>query len=629
VPQLFLHIIGFPALGLYFLFRNRAKLHHPVVRARFGLFLGGYRSDRYYWEVVVIFRKVAVVILSIFGTAMRIEIQALCALLLILICLVLQVAGQPYKVNPDADAHDASTDHNPVLVWLELTALLVLWITLWGGVLMFQLDDGDPSDIVAKQFITVFICVINGILIIWMVWKYVFELFNENSDNAAVQFLNKKVARISKLTRRSSAQKMLSRPSFENVLNDIDYDGPNKKKIVEKKKKKVLNKMSDNENLSSGNIEMSDLGGRGGAQKVVDVGISKNPDSWQKPSNPLYSKRPSSGGTKIRRLNELSVNEIVLHESSESDSGGAGGGGGGESKNNSGGDTRKRRSLFAKIRRKSGAGRKRNGSTSGQEEEHQEKNLEKLEQNLEQNPEQRSRSTDAAPPATNAIQPAVHSLDRLTRRSLVSNLRRKSLEEDRSQTKSSNKQRRMTPLEKKRLDESSLSISLILDQWPPRTSEVLAYLTSSSYVHMPLSSYVSGRAQDAMRCMFRLLDTDDSGTISVVELTSTLKKIGRKLGKNFYHPSPMALFAKIDTDRSGDLDINEFVRGVCGDKETRMVDDDVIFVRIALALDHLSGGGLGGIYGALSERVADTGSVVVMKSRKSFTMSKMTKKISM
>ena len=187
VPQLMLHVVGLPAVGFYMLYRNRHKLEHPVVRARYGLFLGGYKRNRYYWEVVVIMRKVSVVALSIFGTAISVEVQALMALLLICVCGVLQLAGRPFKVTKE-------TIRNQYLVSLELAALLVIWLTMWGGVLMFQLNDAVPGDRIMKETVTVVICVMNGFLVLWMMRRYFTEIFNENKENGAIKFALKKSA---------------------------------------------------------------------------------------------------------------------------------------------------------------------------------------------------------------------------------------------------------------------------------------------------------------------------------------------------------------------------------------------------------------------------------------------------
>ena len=55
--QIIMYVIGLPVLGFYFMYRNRFRLDKHVVRTRFGLFLGGYRDERYYWEIFLVGRK--------------------------------------------------------------------------------------------------------------------------------------------------------------------------------------------------------------------------------------------------------------------------------------------------------------------------------------------------------------------------------------------------------------------------------------------------------------------------------------------------------------------------------------------------------------------------------------------
>ena len=61
--------VGLPLAGLYFLYRNRHRLDTLPVRARYGLFFGGYKSNRYYWEIFLIVRKVSVIAISSFGAS--------------------------------------------------------------------------------------------------------------------------------------------------------------------------------------------------------------------------------------------------------------------------------------------------------------------------------------------------------------------------------------------------------------------------------------------------------------------------------------------------------------------------------------------------------------------------------
>ena len=208
MPQLLLHVVGLPSAGLYMLYRNRHKLSNPVVRARYGLFLGGYKPSRYYWEIVVIVRKVSVVALSIFGTAIRIEIQALMALLLVCGCGVAQLIGNPFQVNEE-------NKRNRYLISLELGSLLVIWLTMWGGVLMFQLDDGDDIDRSLKEMITIFICIMNAVLLLWMIKRYILEVLNENKEKTALKAIggawsvgiNSVRARTLRIRHHSSAQR--------------------------------------------------------------------------------------------------------------------------------------------------------------------------------------------------------------------------------------------------------------------------------------------------------------------------------------------------------------------------------------------------------------------------------------
>ncbi len=67
VGQLIVYVVGLPLIVLLFLRRNRTSLHTHVSQARYGLFYGAYKTDRFFWETVITLRKVSVVMLSVFG----------------------------------------------------------------------------------------------------------------------------------------------------------------------------------------------------------------------------------------------------------------------------------------------------------------------------------------------------------------------------------------------------------------------------------------------------------------------------------------------------------------------------------------------------------------------------------
>eukprot|EP00946_MAST-07B_sp_MAST-7B-sp1_P004566 g4566.t1 len=156
LPQLFLYVLGLPLLILKFLKRNRAHLFkNPVALTRWGLFFKGYKEDRYYWELVITLRKVCVVALSVFGRELGVQRQSLVVILILLACIILEIVGQPFK--------EVTKSHR-ILKWLEITALLVEFGTLWCGLMIFQ---SGPKSEGMNVFMTICVVAANIGLTLW------------------------------------------------------------------------------------------------------------------------------------------------------------------------------------------------------------------------------------------------------------------------------------------------------------------------------------------------------------------------------------------------------------------------------------------------------------------------------
>jgi hypothetical protein len=149
IPQLIIYIVGLPIVGTLFVYRNRRRLDSFVVRARYSLIFGGYKSDRYFWEIFVTLRKVLVIAIGEFGVALEPEMQALLVVLLVGLCYGLQQLAQPYAFN--------------VLNIVEMMMLAMLLGTLWAGLAMFKLD-GDQHNS-AREAITVITILSNTVLV--------------------------------------------------------------------------------------------------------------------------------------------------------------------------------------------------------------------------------------------------------------------------------------------------------------------------------------------------------------------------------------------------------------------------------------------------------------------------------
>ena len=82
---------------------------------------------------------------------------------------------------------------------------------------------------------------------------------------------------------------------------------------------------------------------------------------------------------------------------------------------------------------------------------------------------------------------------------------------------------------------------------------------------------------------FKTVDADSSGAISVVEFMTALRVIGGRLGKKFQYPSAMSLFATLDLDHGGSIDVEELIAGV-----TRSMDCQFVDICYAVRLSQLS-----------------------------------------
>jgi hypothetical protein len=198
MTQIIAFVVGLPMLVLVFLCRSKnssdegLKKHATIVR--YGLFYGAYKDETYYWEVVITSRKIGIVALAIFGPGMGTERQAQMALALLLICISLEIAGDPFRLV---------TNRFRVLGRLEIATLFVQWATMWCGSMIFASQDLENESFV--MFLTVAVAVLNISMLTWLVVQLLMECAREKQEDRA-----KKAADNDGTKRRSSFQKRLS-----------------------------------------------------------------------------------------------------------------------------------------------------------------------------------------------------------------------------------------------------------------------------------------------------------------------------------------------------------------------------------------------------------------------------------
>ena len=197
VGQLVVFVIGLPLLVLLFLRRNRVKeggLKRHVVHMRYGLFFSAYHEDTYFWEIVLTARKISIVAISVFGRSIGPQRQALLANCILLVCILLEIAGKPYRIM---------TDRHKILSRLELVSLFSLWGTMWCGTLIFASQAPGEEGFVI--FLSVLVATTNVSMMLWLIFHLISECVYEKKDSKVGAFVLKGVQIIRSRTFRKGS----------------------------------------------------------------------------------------------------------------------------------------------------------------------------------------------------------------------------------------------------------------------------------------------------------------------------------------------------------------------------------------------------------------------------------------
>ena len=151
LPGIVVWGIGTPAVCLAYIWKNRLLLGKLQMKLRFGFVYNGYELDRFYWEFVILYRKIAIICCSVFLSTISIPIQALTVLLVLVVFLYMQSVHEPY--------------FSPELNLMELRSIMVATVTIYCG--LFYLT-GDLSE-EAKVFFFALIVISNAyFLVLWI-----------------------------------------------------------------------------------------------------------------------------------------------------------------------------------------------------------------------------------------------------------------------------------------------------------------------------------------------------------------------------------------------------------------------------------------------------------------------------
>jgi hypothetical protein len=154
MPSILVWGIGAPGLCLFVLMKRfKLRLKDIDVKIRLGFLYNGYEEQTFYWEFIILYRKIAIIACSVFLGAISIPIQALTVLIVLIISLHIQNQVQPF------DRYDLNQ--------MELRAIMVATVTIYCG--LYYLTD--HLDYASKVILFVVMIAINVYFLIYWIQK--------------------------------------------------------------------------------------------------------------------------------------------------------------------------------------------------------------------------------------------------------------------------------------------------------------------------------------------------------------------------------------------------------------------------------------------------------------------------
>lgn len=119
LPSILLWVIALPLACFSVIMRKRLVLSKLEMQIMFGFLYKGYVRKRFYWEFVILYRKILLVSALVFLASVSAAVQAQTVLLVLLISVIYQIHISPFAVN--------------AMNTLEIKSIFVSLITIYCG----------------------------------------------------------------------------------------------------------------------------------------------------------------------------------------------------------------------------------------------------------------------------------------------------------------------------------------------------------------------------------------------------------------------------------------------------------------------------------------------------------------
>ena len=127
IPSIIVWVFGVPTLILIIMIKRKKYLQHDSNRVVFGFLFNGYKLHKFFWEFLIMYRKIIIIAISVFMSSSNTSVQALTVVVVLFAALYIQYINKPYN--------HSELNH------METEALFTATITIYCG--LFYLTSYD------------------------------------------------------------------------------------------------------------------------------------------------------------------------------------------------------------------------------------------------------------------------------------------------------------------------------------------------------------------------------------------------------------------------------------------------------------------------------------------------------
>ena len=153
VPAIIIWSIGVPTIVLIAMIKRRRYLFKEDNRIVFGFIFNGYKTSIFYWEFIIMYRKILIICVIVFIADISTAVQGLTVSLLLIFSLFIQYEVGPY--NSDELNH------------MEVEALITATLTIYCGLYYLTEDISEAFKIV---LFVIIVCGNSYFIILWFYW---------------------------------------------------------------------------------------------------------------------------------------------------------------------------------------------------------------------------------------------------------------------------------------------------------------------------------------------------------------------------------------------------------------------------------------------------------------------------